>query len=195
MKNTILWLSFLGLSLITIAQETPETNSLNEGTIQSQYDYIWNSSNNYQTNKVVKMSKLNKFNSNVKDSLNAAYQRIDSLRVTNQAKADQINGITKENTVLNDSLKTVETAADSLNFLGMPTSKSSFKFLFFLVTGVLLAISIFSVFRMRAKSSQASADKANFSMLELELEEFKKKSREKEQVLARQLQDEINKRL
>lgn len=186
-------LAFFGGSFAQSDNEN--SGSLDAGTIDSQYDYIWKSSNKYQDHKVVRAFKLNKFRDNVIDSLKALEQEIISLNSSIVSK-------TSSNRVLNTTIDTLNTQLfqaisekESFSILGTSTSKSIFKSLFWTITFVLGFLLIFSFFRLKSKTAIAKEARVNFSMLEHEFEDFKKRSREKEQVLARQLQNEINKSL
>ncbi|MEJ6795707.1 MAG: hypothetical protein QNK63_03260 [Flavobacteriales bacterium] len=186
-------LAFFGGSFAQSDNEN--SGSLDAGTIDSQYDYIWKSSNKYQDHKVVRAFKLNKFRDNVIDSLKALEQEIISLNSSIVSKTSSNRGL---NTII-DTLKTQLFQAisekESFSILGTSTSKSIFKSLFWTITFVLGFLLIFSFFRLKSKTAIAKEARVNFSMLEHEFEDFKKRSREKEQVLARQLQNEINKSL
>jgi preprotein translocase subunit SecF len=186
-------LAFFGGSFAQSDNE--KSGSLDAGTIDSQYDYIWKSSNKYQDHKVVRAFKLNKFRDNVIDSLKALEQEIISLNSSIVSK-------TSSNRVLNTTIDTLNTQLfqaisekESFSILGTSTSKSIFRSLFWTITFVLGFLILFSFFRLKSKTAIAKEARVNFSMLEHEFEDFKKRSREKEQVLARQLQNEINKSL
>jgi Skp family chaperone for outer membrane proteins len=186
-------LAFFGGSF---AQSDNENfGSLDAGTIDSQYDYIWKSSNKYQDHKVVRAFKLNKFRDNVIDSLKALEQEIISLNISIVSKNSSNRGLNTTIDTLNTQLFQAISEKESFSILGTSTSKSIFKSLFWTITFVLGFLLIFSFFRLKSKTAIAKEARVNFSMLEHEFEDFKKRSREKEQVLARQLQNEINKNL
>ena len=186
-------LAFFGGSFAQSDNEN--SGSLDAGTIDSQYDYIWKSSNKYQDHKVVRAFKLNKFRDNVIDSLKALEQEIISLNISIVSKNSSNRGLNTTIDTLNTQLFQAISEKESFSILGTSTSKSIFKSLFWTITFVLGFLLIFSFFRLKSKTAIAKEARVNFSMLEHEFEDFKKRSREKEQVLARQLQNEINKSL
>jgi preprotein translocase subunit SecF len=186
-------LAFFGGSFAQSDNEN--SGSLDAGTIDSQYDYIWKSSNKYQDHKVVRAFKLNKFRDNVIDSLKALEQEIISLNISIVSKNSSNRGLNTTIDTLNTQLFQAISEKESFSILGTSTSKSIFKSLFWTITFVLGFLLIFSFFRLKSKTAIAKEARVNFSMLEHEFEDFKKRSREKEQVLARQLQNEINKNL
>ena len=186
-------LAFFGGSFAQSDNEN--SGSLDAGTIESQYDYIWKSSNKYQDHKVVRAFKLNKFRDNVIDSLKALEQEIISLNISIVSKNSSNRGLNTTIDTLNTQLFQAISEKESFSILGTSTSKSIFKSLFWTITFVLGFLLIVSFFRLKSKTAIAKEARVNFSMLEHEFEDFKKRSREKEQVLARQLQNEINKNL
>ena len=186
-------LAFFGGSFAQSDNEN--SGSLDAGTIESQYDYIWKSSNKYQDHKVVRAFKLNKFRDNVIDSLKALEQEIISLNISIVSKNSSNRGLNTTIDTLNTQLFQAISEKESFSILGTSTSKSIFRSLFWTITFVLGFLILFSFFRLKSKTAIAKEARVNFSMLEHEFEDFKKRSREKEQVLARQLQNEINKNL
>ena len=202
MDNSI-FLKLIVVSFFTLAffgdsfaqSDNENTGSLDAGTIDSQYDYIWKSSNKYQDHKVVRAFKLNKFRDNVIDSLNALQLEIISLNSRIVSKNSSNRGLNTTIDTLNTQLIQAISEKESFSILGTSTSKPVFKSLFWTITFLLGFLLIFSLFRLKTKTSIAKEARSNFSMLEHEFEDFKKRSREKEQVLARQLQNEINKSL
>ena len=202
MDNSI-FLKLLVVSFFTLAffggslaqSDNENSGSLDAGTIESLYDYIWKSSNKYQDHKVVRAFKLNKFRDNVIDSLKALEQEIISLNISIVSKNSSNRGLNTTIDTLNTQLFQAISEKESFSILGTSTSKSIFKSLFWTITFVLGFLLIFSFFRLKSKTAIAKEARVNFSMLEHEFEDFKKRSREKEQVLARQLQNEINKNL
>jgi predicted PurR-regulated permease PerM len=129
------------------------------------------------------------------DSLKALEQEIISLNISIVSKNSSNRGLNTTIDTLNTQLFQAISEKESFSILGTSTSKSIFKSLFWTITFVLGFLLIFSFFRLKSKTAIAKEARVNFSMLEHEFEDFKKRSREKEQVLARQLQNEINKNL
>jgi len=196
LKLTVVSFFTLAFFAGSFAQSDNEnTGSLDAGTIDSQYDYIWKSSNKYQDHRVVKAFKLNKFRDNVTDSLEALQLEIISLNSSIVSNNSSNRGLNTTIDTLNTQLFQAISEKESFSILGTSTSKSVFKSLFWTITFVLGFLLIVSFFRLKSKTAIAKEARGNFSMLEHEFEDFKKRSREKEQVLARQLQNEINKSL
>jgi len=185
----------LFLALIVTAQNKPVINSLDEGTIEQQYDYLWESSNRYQDHRVIKTVMLKKFKDNVSDSVTEFKTSI--LDFESQHKIDDQNlSILQDNieelAQQNDSVLKLK---DQFQIAGISTNKSSFKTIFWVLLGALLTIIAILFTRLKAKTAVTKDTRLKHKNLESEYEDFKKRAREKEQILARQLQDELNKKL
>ena len=76
------------------AQVSSESqNSLNSGTIDSQFEYIYDASNNYQEYKVVKKSNLDKLRSNMLDSMRTMRAEVMELKTQLTSKNDSISSL------------------------------------------------------------------------------------------------------
>ncbi len=196
MKRLVLSVLIIGMCVCSNAQKNPTKEELNAaGNLQSQFDYLWGSSVSYNNSRVVKNRILNQFNSNVQDSLNNSSGRLANSSFRVDSLDREIRNLSSSVSSLEAQRDDAEKEKNSFDFIGMNMTKSSFRILFFIVASTLLILTLLSFFRMRSKASQAHEDKSRFVTLESEFEDYKKRAREKEQVLARQLQDEINKNL
>jgi len=204
MRRTSIFLIALSfLSFVSIAQtaqpeQTPEAEekpSLDKGTISSQFDYVIDESNRYQEYKVVKMEWLSKLKAHVLDSLKAVH---NSLAETQQVVAQQkketenLNAQVKN---VNDNLVSVNNEKDSISFLGAQTDKTTYKTIVWAIVAGLLFLLGFFIYKFNQSNTLTVEAKKSFDELQQEFETHKKTAREREQKLARQLQDELNKRM
>jgi len=182
--------------LITSAQTTEDTPklSLEDGTISQQFDFINKKSTNYQGYKVVKRTWLNKIKKNINDSLS-------SLK-TELLKANQsIDSQKKEYTALqvkldksNNQLDEVTVAKNNIPLFGGTIKKGTFKFLFFSITTFLIIALLSFIFLFKKSNSITKTTQIEFAELEQEFEDSRARALEREQVLNRKLQDELNKK-
>lgn len=201
MKNLFALLALFFFALNIIAQETQETNvpaadkpSLDKGTISSQFDYVINESNRYQEYKVVKMEWLSKLKAHVADSLKAVRRELEATQQTVAAQKKEIDNLNGTLSNTNDSLSTVNTEKNSIEFLGAQTNKSTYKTIMWTIVAGLLVLLGFFIYKFNSSNILTTEAKKAFQELQLEFENHKKTAREREQKLARQLQDELNKR-
>lgn len=191
MKKISLILPLLfGVFFCTLAQEgsTPE-NSLNSGTIESQFEYIYRVSNNFQEYEVVKKANLEKLKSNILDSLKTMRVQVGDLKNAQIAKTDSIQTITQS---LNQALEEKEAAIEakeSFSFLGMNIQKTVYSSMMWTLVTVLagfLAFFSLQYFRSFSKIKKAQKDLED---VQEEFDQHRKNTLERERKLKRELID------
>tara|TARA_B110000495_G_C22874858_1_gene510202 strand:- start:494 stop:961 length:468 start_codon:yes stop_codon:yes gene_type:complete len=150
-------------------------------------------SGTYVNNKVVKIEWIEKFYSNVKDSLESAKYEISNLEKTYSEEKKVSKEALKSVTVLKKELASVNAEKENITLFGSLTSKSSYKTIVWIIIISLLTFLLFFLFKFQSSNRVTKEAKEKLKEIEFELEETKKKSRIKEQELMRKLQDEINK--
>ncbi|MBD8487729.1 hypothetical protein IFO69_03105 [Echinicola sp. CAU 1574] len=177
----------------TVEQEAPK-NSLNGGTIESQFEYLNDASNNYQEYKVVKKTNLDKIKSNILDSLKVFKDQIieKNAKINEQnAEIKQLNtGIENTKNELNTALE----AKDSFPILGLQVYKTTYSTIMWSVIialGIALAFFIFKYSKSHKVISQTRKD---LTETKDEFENHRKNTLERERKLKRQLVDEMNKK-
>ncbi len=195
MRKYIQALIFLFTITLSFAQDSIQINtqaSMN-GSLNKQFDYVVQKSNNFQEYKVVKKDFLLILKRNSLDSINRFKTELADLKneFSNHATIVQ---------QLKDTLKTTQTeldklkiAQDNVSFFGAPISKTNYNLIMWGIVSVLLLILVIFLFQLKGAKSIASDAKNALEKLEDDYEEYKRKALEKEQKLGRQLQDEINK--
>ena len=79
---TLLLFTLLALPYAVLAQsDSEDKGSLKSGTIDSQFDYIYSVSNNYQEYKVVKRTNLDQLKSNMLDSMQTMRKEVADLNI------------------------------------------------------------------------------------------------------------------
>lgn len=187
--------SFFFFTMQIKAQETSKetgTGSM-KGSIENQFEYVIQKSNNYQDYKVVKKEDLNLLKKNSMDSIAKFQTALNELKVKFATHDAIVTGLNDSLKVVKTELKDLKSAQNNVDFLGTPISKSSYNLIMWSIVSVLLLLVFFSFFQMRSAKSISKAAHDGLGKLEEEFEEYKRKALEKEQKLGRQLQDEINK--
>lgn len=191
-------IAFLTCNLHFAQQSTQQEElSLDSGSIESQFEYLYKKSGNYNAEgkryEVVRIINLNKLKKNVLDSVNASNKKAIELKSTisnHEATISSLNSKLKETT---DSLTTVSNEKDSMSLLGVQVSKATYNvILWTVIIGLLLLFFLF-VYKFRTSNILTQEAKANLSELETEYEDHRRRALEREQRISRQLQDEINK--
>lgn len=197
---SVLTLLFISLTSYAQDDQTQEVKaSLNSGSLESQFDYMfkksfrWTDPKTGLRYKTIKVNDLYKFKSNTLDSLKSARAMYSAANTTIATQRQEIESLKADLGKTNDNLSSVTKEKDSISFLGIPMSKAGYNTILW---SIIAALSVFlAIFIGRFKSSnavtiQARNDKAE---IEEEYESHRQRSLEREQKLRRELQDEINK--
>lgn len=192
---------FLGLALIagsTIwSQEAEQENSLEGGTIESQFEFLYRKSGNYNAEgrryEVVRRIQLDKIRDNILDSLNKGRAEARELNATitrQEGTIEDLNG-KLENTT--NQLAEVTSEKDSMSFFGAQVSKITYNLILWTIIGGLLLFLLLFIYKYRRSNVLTQEAKVKLADVEAEYEDHRRKALEREQKISRQLQDEINK--
>lgn len=185
---------FLLLCSITInAQNSQETQTINSGTIENQFDYLIKNSNRYEDKKVVKRVWLDQLKSNVSDSLNVLRKELATTKNILSEKEAEITKLTSTLNLSNDSVAKLSNEKGSMSFFGMLISKPLYNTILWSIIGVLLLGLIIYILRFGRSNTITKEANNKFFELETEYESHRQRSLEREQQLRRKLQDELNK--
>lgn len=167
--------------------------SLNEGTIESQFDYIYAKSYSYKDTKSVKKGDLQKIKSNVLDSINTLKKELNDTKQVVTAQNSEINSLKTDLKTTNDNLTGVTKEKDNIKFLGFPMTKSGYNtILWSIITGLLVFL-LFFIYRFKASNTITKQANTLLADTETEFETYKATALEREQKVRRELQDELNK--
>ena len=150
-------------------------------------------SRTYVNNKVVKIEWIEKFYSNVKDSLESVKHERSIFEKAYKEEIKVSKDALKSATALKKELDIVNSEKENITFFGSVTSKSSYKKIVWIGIIGLSSFLLFFLFKSKNSNRTTKEIKEKLKEIELDLEQTKKKARIKEQELMRKLQDEINK--
>lgn len=191
-SKSIFLLIILFVSSAVVAQNN-ETESLDSGSINGQFDYMINKSNRYMDYKVIKRSWLDKFNSNVSDSLNKLRQEIVGMQSVASDQLNQIEALRTELKIVNDNLTALQIEKDSIELLGLQIEKKTYLNFMWSLTGVLIITLLIFIYKFKRSNLITLESKKTLSEIREEYDNHRKRALEKEQILARELQNELNK--
>ncbi len=174
-----------------------EDLSLDKGSIDSQFEFIYKKSGNYRAEgkryEVVRVINLDKLRKNVRDSISAANSKASQLNATISSHETTISTLNKKLEDTASSLTSVTAEKDSMSFLGMQVSKGTYNGILWTIIFGLLALLLLFIYKFRRSNILTQIAKSNLSELETEYEDHRRRALEREQRISRQLQDEINK--
>ncbi|WP_232827438.1 tRNA (guanine-N1)-methyltransferase [Winogradskyella aurantiaca] len=196
---TVLAAAILLSSPRTLAQNSNSSElSLDSGTIESQFEYIFKKSGNFkgtngQPYEAVKFSSLVKLKGNVLDSLETTYNKLNNSEKTVSTQANEISELKSQLAKTQANLDQTITEKNNMAFLGMQTSKINYNVIMWSIVAGLLAFLFLFIYKFKNSNAVTKSAKFKLDELELEFEEHRRNALEREQKVRRQLQDEINK--
>ena len=196
LKTILLGLALFAGSMLW-SQEEEQESSLDGGTIESQFEFLYRKSGNYNAEgrryEVVRRIQLDKIRDNILDSLNKARAEARELNATitrQDGTIEDLNG-KLENTT--NQLSDVTAEKDSMSFFGMQVSKITYNLILWTIIGALLLFLLLFIYKYRRSNVLTQEAKVKLADVESEYEDHRRKALEREQKISRQLQDEINK--
>lgn len=177
----------------TQAQEDLQSDSLNVNPIEAEFIDLMESSNNYQSYKVVELRKLTALQQSTSNYIASLKGEIDELETTlieRQQNIDQQQASLEE---VQGQLEQVTAERDAITFLGMPIDKATYQAIMWGIVAALVLVLFVFVYRFTKSNADTKEAKKRQEDVEAEFEIFRAKTLEKEQRMGRMLQDERNK--
>ncbi|MCA0152738.1 tRNA (guanine-N1)-methyltransferase [Winogradskyella vincentii] len=180
------------------AQPQEEQLSLNSGTIDSQFEYIFKKSGNFkgvngQKYEAVKYTSLLALKAHVLDSLKTTYAKLNTSEETVENQKQEIESLKSQLQNTQTTLGETEAEKNSMALFGMQLGKTNYNVLMWSIVAALFALLIFFILKFKGSNSLTRAAKLKLEEVEAEFEEHRRIALEREQKVRRQLQDEINK--
>ena len=196
MKNTNLTILliitlFLVLAPVISRSQSSEASAVDKN-LRTQFQEMLDKSESYTEYKVIKRANLSQYSKAVQDSLNANRIEIKELKSTVADQRDQISALSKRITDLETQLAQSEELRESLSFLGFNLNKATYHTLVWLIIGGLLAFGVFAYGSFIRSNKITAKSRKEYKSLEVEYEEHKKKSHERQIKMGRELQTERN---
>lgn len=191
-------LAFLFTISITAQTETEkEALSLNDGTIDNQFEYVIQKSYTYRGNgkiyKNVERHWLYALKEHTIDSLNALRKDLSDTQAIVDTQANEISGLKTNLSDTQGNLDKTNVEKNSMALFGLQMSKSNYNLLMWSIIATLLVLLVLFIYKFKNSNSVTRITKNNLEDIEEEFEEHRRNALEREQLVRRQLQDELNK--
>jgi len=198
LKNTVLTLLIAFAFTTTNAQVDTQTQSINEGSINDQFEFVFRKSGNFKGTtglayEAVRRSMLLSLQAHTLDSLNTLQTKLNDTRSTVDTQQKEITTLKDDLTKTQDTLTATNTEKDSMALFGLQMSKTSYNMLMWLIIAGLLVLLIMFIYKFKNSNSVTKDAKSALAEIENEFEEHRRNALEREQKVRRQLQDELNK--
>jgi ABC-type multidrug transport system fused ATPase/permease subunit len=166
-----------------------QKGSLKSGTIDSQFEYIYDVSNNFQEYKVVKQTNLDLLKSNILDSMKTMRSSVGDLNLIIDNQKDSIGS-------LNQVLSTSETEKqqaiaekDNFSFLGIGIYKVVYSTFMWILVAILAAALAFFSFQYTRSYKKIRKAQRDLEEIQEELDSHRKTMLDRERKLKRELID------
>ena len=182
---------FLLFSITGFSQSTKKF--IDTGSVENQFNYLYNKSNKYQQYKVVPSNWILKLKKNVSDSLKVSENEIKVNYKTINAQKSKIDSLNTALTVSKETITSLTNEKQSISLFGIQIKKGIFKTIMFSIIGGLVAFLVIFIGRFKQSNSVTKEIRERLKETEEEFENHRKIALEREQKVRRQLQDELNK--
>ena len=196
MRTLFTLISFVFVcGLFATNTNSSKKDPVGSGTLQEQFDAMIERSNRYQDFKVVKRVWLDRFARNISDSLNAKDAHANAqAKVISDLEAE-VSGLESKLEDANANIGALELDMESISFFGATMTRSAYKSTMWIIVGILTVFGLFFLLKFKNSNILTVQAKDALERTEEEFDRFRKFARDREQLLSRELQDEINKRL
>ncbi len=185
----------LFVSFETYSQDTTKTSKkivyqvntkvLDTANLQNQFDFMMNRSDSYRGLHAIKDEWLLKYKSHVNDSINKLKTELTIAKQQLSTYQNENNALKSEVSINDDELQ----KKDSISFIGIPMSKAGFQGLMWSLVGILAAGLAYFAYSYKNSNLITKQAVRRYEELELEINEQRSKSLEREQSLNRQIFD------
>ncbi len=193
MKIYSLFIVFLLIlsSNASFAQDEPAEIDV-PNTLENQFQELKSNSNNYQIYKVVNETSLDNFWKSVADSLKMDRAEIKALKAEVSQLNDEVGSLKIQVTERDAQLEEQEYQIEHMSFLGIGLTKGTYIVFTWILILILLIAALILYFRFKSANRITIKSKSEYSALSEEFENHKKRARENESKIKRELQTEIN---
>ena len=174
------------------AEEKVPNNFLPDAPLQEQFVYLKDESNAYKDKKIIREVRLNRFWTNVKDSLAQVRQQLTATQAKVNSQGTEIGSLNETIAAQQQTVNASEHASTHISVMGIDMLKNSFLSFFWITASVLTLLLLVALYQYRNSKQVTSKTQYNLRAIQRELEDFRKKSLEKERKLRRELQTERN---
>lgn len=189
-KIFVLSLPVLLFSIQITAQDSIQ---IKKNTLNDQMIEAFDKSNSYQEYKVVKKSQLATLKRNILDSVSSLQRRITLLENEIGLEKTSVDSLQTSLKQTRENLALAKKKEDGIEIFGVLTSKATYNAILWSIIVILLLFTGFLFYRFMNSHKITNAAQLKMAEMEIELEDYRRNSLEREQKLRRKLQDEINK--
>jgi len=183
----------LPLFLFTLNAAAQDSIQVQKNTLNAQMIDAFDKSNSFEEYKVIKKTKLATLKRNILDTVAGLEKTIYNQETEMGNHKSEVDSLRQKLQNTQQNLTASKEKEDGIRVFGILTSKTSYNTIMWSIIGILLLISGFLFYRFLNSNKSTNAAQLKMAEMEIELEDYRRNSLEREQKLRRKLQDEINK--
>ena len=187
---SLLSIGLPGLSLDDAVAQSPTTKT--PSTLRERFVFLKEESNTYKDKKIIRETELNRFWTNVRDSLSQVHQQLARTKNNINTQKSEIDTLNAKLESQREMVEESEHASTHISVMGIDVLKNNFLSFFWITASVLTLLLLGALYQYRNSKMVTSRTQYNLRAIQRELEDFRKKSLEKERKLRRELQTERN---
>lgn len=180
---------FFALLCISAALTSAGQDSL---PLEGKFENMMSRYNTYERYKVIPIVELQNFWAEVEDTVGNRNQTINRLEAQINAQQAEVDTLQRRLTSVQNALQESRLKNDTIEFLGIPFSKSGYHVTVWMIIGILAIICLFVYYLYKRSNNVTTKMKKEFELLKNEFENHKDKSREQQLRLKRELQTALN---
>lgn len=161
-------------------------------SLEEQFNAMIEKSSTYDNYKVIKISEINDFWKNVDESTKAKSAEIQRLQSQVNSLQVEIDSAKSQLIKVKSDLVSSLEVNDSIQFLGMELTKSTYHIIVWVIILILIVLSVMAYLMYMNSNKTTSRVKKDYAQLNKELEAHKDKAREMQVKLKRELQTANN---
>lgn len=174
-------------------KQTIITKALTKDNLKNQFETLIEKSPTFQGFNNLRFGNVRKFKTNLFDTLKAFDNKYKIANTKIKEQRLEIEKLNTNITSINTSLSDITKEKDSINVFGIRTTKTTYNTVLWSIILSLLMTTLVFLFKFKSSNKTTKDTKNLYTEIENEFETHRKNSLEREQVLRRKLQDEINK--
>ncbi len=169
-----------------------DSSTKTPSSLREQFVFLKDESNTYKDKKIIRETDLNRFWVNVRDSLKQAHQQLALTKNNINTQKSEIDTLNAKLESQREMVEESEHASTHISVMGIDVLKNNFLSFFWITASVLTLLLLGALYQYRNSKMVTSKTQYNLRAIQRELEDFRKKSLEKERKLRRELQTERN---
>ena len=186
-------MKFLRIGILTISMLFACLYAVGQDSLNVKYQNMIQTTETFNQYKVIPRTRIDAFWTEVMDSLRDGSATIKALRQEIAVQIDTISSLSSANTSIQSQLDESLTLNDSIAFVGVNLSKTTYHLI---VWGIIVVLAVLAVvaYMMYLKSNRVTVrSNRELETLHSQFEDHKSKARETQVKLKRELQTSINK--